>query len=329
MAEMARGILLGFDFPDGFRQALAGAFDIVGTLPRPEAGLVTAEMAARTRALVTIGSVGASAGLMDALPGLSIICCYGTGFERVELEAARQRGIAVTHSPDVNAGDVADLAMALLLASSRHVVRADRMIRAGGWTARAIGPFGQTLGLGGSRLGIVGLGAIGGRVATRAAAFDMEVGYHNRNRRDLPYRYFDTPLALARWADFVVVACRADAANRHLVNREFLRALGPRGHLVNVSRGSVVDEAALARALAAGEIAGAGLDVFENEPQVHPALLPLETVVMTPHMGGSTEQARRAMDELVLRNLRAHFAGLPAVTPVPGMPAAARRVSGW
>jgi lactate dehydrogenase-like 2-hydroxyacid dehydrogenase len=210
------------------------------------------------------------------------------------------------------------MAMALLLASARRVARADRFIRAGKWDARLAGRFGPIAGLGGGRLGILGMGAIGTRVARRAAAFDLEIGYHNRRRRDdVPGRYFATPLALAAWADYLVVACRADDSNRHMVNAEFLRALGPRGHLVNVSRGSVVDEAALAEALASNVIEGAGLDVFEREPPVHPRLPTLENVVMTPHLGGGTERAIRGMTDLVLANLEAHFAGRPLVTPVP------------
>jgi glyoxylate reductase len=312
------GILLGFGFARAAREAFGTAFDIVGAIDKPDARLVTPDMAARSRALVTVGSVGADDALMAALPHVSIICCYGTGFERIDLAAARRRNVTVTHSPDVNAADVADIAMALLLASTRRVARADRFIRAGKWDSRLAGRFGPIAGLGGGRLGILGLGAIGTRVATRAAGFELEIGYHNRRRRDdVAYRYFDTPLALAAWADYLVVACRADESNRRLVDAAFLKALGPRGHLVNVSRGSVVDEAALADALANNVIEGAGLDVFEHEPPVHPRLPTLENVVMTPHLGGGTERAMRGMTDLVIRNLQAHFAGRPVITPVP------------
>jgi glyoxylate reductase len=311
-------LLLGFGFARQVREAFAAEFAIVGSIAQPAAALVTPDMAARTRALVTAGSIGADAALIAALPNVSIICCFGSGFERIDLAAAKRRGITVTHSPDANAADVADMAMALLLASTRRVARADRFIRAGKWDVRLAGRFGAIAGLGGGKLGVLGLGAIGARVATRAAAFEMEIGYHNRRRRDdVAYRYFATPLALAEWADYVVVACRADASNYRLVDATFLRALGPRGHLVNISRGSVVDEAALAEALATDVIEGAGLDVFEHEPPVHPRLPELENVVMTPHLGGGTERAMRAMTDLVLRNLRAHFSGRTAVTPVP------------
>lgn len=311
------GLLLGFEFRGKTRAAFASRFEIVGVIERPEPRLVTPEIAARSRALVTMGTLGADDALMAALPALSIICCYGTGFERVDLAAARRRGIVVTHSPEANATEVADLAMALLLASTRRVARADRFIRAGQWTSRQVPRFGAVAGLGGGKLGILGLGAIGTRIATRAAAFEMQIGYHNRRPRDdVAWRYFGTPLDLATWADCLVVACRADDSNRHLVDVTILEALGPRGHLVNIARGSVVDEAALADALAAGTIEGAGLDVFEQEPVVHPKLLTLDNVVMTPHLGGATERGVAAMTAMVLRNLEAHFAGQPAVTPV-------------
>ncbi|HYM29688.1 MAG TPA: 2-hydroxyacid dehydrogenase [Candidatus Cybelea sp.] len=311
-------ILLGFGFAGRVREAFTQRFDVLGVIERPDPALVTAEWAARARGLVTMGSIGATDAFMAALPQVSIICCYGTGFERIDTAAAKRRNVVVTHSPDVNAPDVADLAMGLLLASARRVAVADRFVRAGQWTARVPGRFGHIAGLGGGRLGVLGLGAIGSRVATRAAAFDMEIGYHNRRRRsDVAWRYFDSALALAEWCDYLVVACRADDSNRHMVDARLLRALGSRGHLINISRGSVVDEAALADALEARLIEGAGLDVFEQEPKVHPKLLALDNVVMTPHLGGGTERAIAAMTGLVIGNLEAHFAGGAALTPVP------------
>ena len=319
MASERAEIVLGFAFGGRIRAAFEERFEVLGVVERPDPALVTPAMAARARGLVTMGSLPTGEAFMAALPKLSIICCYGTGYEGVDLAAARQRNISVANSPEVNAPDVADMAMALLLASARRVVQGDRFIRAGRWTAREGGWQGPVAGLGGGKLGILGLGAIGTRLATRAEAFDMEVAYHNRRRRnDLPWRYVETPMALAEWCDYLVVACRADESNRHLVDAPMLRALGPRGYLVNVARGSVVDEAALAHALANKVIAGAGLDVFEHEPQVHPALLTQETVVMMPHQGGGTARAMWAMADLVMRNLEAHFAGKGALTPVNG-----------
>ena len=317
MAAERPEIVLGFAFGGRIRAAFEERFEVLGVIERPEPGLVTPAMAARAQALVTMGSLPTGDALMAALPKLSIICCYGTGFEGIDLAAARRRNIVVVNSPEVNAPDVADMAMALLLASARRVAQGDRFVRGGRWTARNSGWQGPVAGLGGGKLGILGLGAIGTRIATRAAAFDMEVAYHNRRqRKDVPWRYVETPLALAQWCDYLVVACRADDSNRHLVNPAMLEALGPRGHLVNIARGSVVDEAALAHALATKVIAGAGLDVFEREPEVHPALRNLENVVMTPHQGGGTSRAMWAMADLVMRNLEAHFAGKGALTPV-------------
>ena len=310
-------IVLGFAFGGRIRAEFERRFEVLGVIERPDPALVTPAMAARARGLVTMGSLPTGDALMAALPNLSIICCYGTGYEGIDLAAARRRNVVVANSPEVNAPDVADMAMALLLASARRVAQGDRFIRAGRWTARDSGWQGPVAGLGGGKLGILGLGAIGARVATRAAAFDMEIAYHNRRRRDdVPWRYIETPMALAQWCDYLVVACRADESNRHLVNAAMLEALGSRGHLVNIARGSVVDEAALAPALATNVIAGAGLDVFEREPEVHPALRTLENVVMMPHQGGGTARAMRAMADLVMRNLEAHFAGKGALTPV-------------
>lgn len=297
------------------------AFDVVGAIDRPDASLVTPEMT-EARALVTPSSFGAGEELIAALPNLELISCFGSGFEKVDLAAATRRGITVTNNPDANASDVADMAIGLLLASTRRIARADRYIRAGRWEPGRRHDLGPVAGVGGGRLGILGLGTIGTRIATRALGFELEVGYHNRRRRDdVAFPYFDSALALATWADHLVVACRADATNRHLVDAEVLRALGPRGHLINVSRGSVVDEAALADALATGVIEGAGLDVFEDQPNVHPGLIGLENVVMTPHIAGGTERALRRMNETVLGNLEAFFAGRPLLTPVPTSPA--------
>jgi len=309
-------VLLGFEFRGRTREVFESRFDIVGLIEKPDPGLVTPDMAARAQALVTVGSIGGGAPLFAALPNLSILCCYGSGYEGVDLAAARARNIIVTNSPDANAPSVADLAMGLLLASTRRIVQADQFVRAGKWTSR-MARVGSVAGLTGAKLGILGLGEIGGRIAQRAAACDMQIGYHNRRPRlDVAWRYFDNVMSLATWADHLMVACRADDTNRHIVDAEVLRALGPRGHLVNISRGSAVDEAALAEALATGAIEGAGLDVFEAEPQIHPKLLGLPNVVMTPHLGGGTEHGVIAMTNMVVGNLEAHFSGRGALTPI-------------
>ena len=205
--------------------------------------------------------------MMAALPRLSLFCCYGTGYERVDLAAARKRNIMITHGADANAPDVAEMAFGILLASTRRIVRADKMIRRGEWTKRIPNRFGAIAGLTGGKLGILGLGAIGMEFAKRAKGFDVEIGYCNRNKRsDVDFPYFPNVMALATWCDYLIVCLRSDASNRHIINAEVLKALGPRGHVVNISRGWAVDEAALADALRNNVIEGAALDVFDEEP---------------------------------------------------------------
>lgn len=311
-------ILTGFTFTKSTLATLAERYEIAGHMDKPDPGLIPTGAAEQVQALVSTGSVGASDALMAALPRLSLICCYGTGYERIDLHAARRRNIMVTHGADANAPDVAELAMGIFLASHRRIARADRMIRRGEWTKRIPNRFGAISGLTGTRMGILGLGAIGLEVAKRARAFDMQIGYCNRNKRgDVDYPYFPDPVALAEWADHLMVCLRSDASNRHIINAEVLKALGPRGHMVNITRGWAVDEAALAEALRNNVIEGAALDVFDEEPHVREEFMPLENLLMTPHLGGGTEHAQRRMTALVRRNLDAHFSGQPVASPVP------------
>ena len=255
---------------------------------------------------------------MDALPQLGLIACYGTGFEGVDRAAARARGIAVTHARDTNSVSVAEFAMGLVLASARTIVQGDRDVRAGRWRNDLMESLTLTPELAGRRLGIYGLGSIGSKIAQRAAAFDMQIGYHNRSpRRDVSYLYHPTLIGLATWADILVVSVRAGADNRHAINRQVLAALGPGGHLVNVSRGIAVDEMALCEALETGVIAGAGLDVYEHEPNIPERLTRLHNVVLTPHIAAVSLSAQSAQCDLLLANLEAFFAGRPVLTPVP------------
>jgi lactate dehydrogenase-like 2-hydroxyacid dehydrogenase len=270
------------------------------------------------RAVLTNGRFGLSGEEMALLPKLEIVCTMGVGYEAVDLQAARSRGIAVANCPDTNASTVADSAMMLLMAATRHLRAADRHVHAGGWQDdwRI-----ETPTISGKRLGVLGMGRIGSKIAHRAArGFDIEVGYHNRTAvRGSPYRYFETPVALASWADFLVCAAPGGAATRHLVNADVLAALGPRGYLVNIGRGTVVDTAALLDALQSKRIAGAGLDVLEGEPAVPPIvpeLLKFDNVVVTPHCAGRAPEARAAATALILDNLNAHFAGKPLASPV-------------
>jgi lactate dehydrogenase-like 2-hydroxyacid dehydrogenase len=311
-------ILTGFNFNKIALSALAEGYEIAGHMERPDPALIPAAAKPHVQALVTTGSVGASDALMAALPRLSLICCYGTGYERMDLAAARKRNIMITHGAEANAPDVAEMAFGILLASTRRIVRADKMIRRGDWTKRIPNRFGPVAGLTGGKLGILGLGAIGMEFAKRAKGFDVEIGYCNRNKRsDVDFAYFPNVMSLASWADYLIVCLRSDASNRHIINAEVLKALGPRGHLVNISRGWAVDEAALADALRNNVIEGAALDVFDEEPYAGQELLPLDNLVMTPHYGGGTDHAQRRMTSLVRQNLDAHFAQKPVVTPVP------------
>lgn len=268
-------------------------------------------------ALLTIGTQTTSAALIDALPALKLIACYGTGHEGVDRAHAAARGIVVVNAGDANAASVAEFALGLVLASVRQIAVADRFVRAGSWAGTAVERMPTIPSLAGRRLGIYGLGAVGTRIAAMAKAFDVTIGYHNRNRRaDVDYAYHDTLEDLADWADVLVVAVRASAENRHAVDASVLDALGPQGHLVNIARGAVVDTEALCDALERRTIAGAALDVFETEPHVPERLKTLPNVILTPHVAANTEAARAAQDAMMLANLAAFFAGRPVPGPV-------------
>ncbi len=273
--------------------------------------------AARGRAIggiLTNGTTDIPRALIEALPGLSIICAQGVGHEGVDLQATRDHGIAVTNGTGTNAPSVADHAMALMLAVMRDLPGLDRFVRAGGWRK------GDTMRpmVTGKRAGILGLGDIGQRIARRCAGFDMPIAYHNRRPiADVDYAYASSPLALAAMSDVLMIAVPGGAATRHIIGAAELEALGPQGFLVNVGRGSVVETGALIAALRDGRLAGAALDGGEGEPDVPPALLELPNVILSPHMAGRAPETIAATLTLVLRNLEARFAGRPVLTPVP------------
>lgn len=277
------------------------------------------EAGAAVRAVLTNGRGGLSGEEMELLPNLEFVCAVGAGYEAVDLNAAGTRGIAVANCPDTNASAVADSAMMLLMATTRHLLQADRFVRAGGWQDqwRVDTPT-----VSGKRLGILGMGTIGSKIAHRAArGFDMEIGYHNRRAvAGSSHRYFPSLVELATWADFLISTAPGGAATRHLINADVLAALGPRGYLVNVGRGTVVDTAALIEALRSKRIAGAGLDVLEGEPNVPPLLqelLQFESVVVTPHCSGRAPESRTAANAAILANLNAYFSGQPLPSPIP------------
>ncbi len=274
-----------------------------------------AKAAPRIRAIAASGDSKVGADLIAQLPALEVISVMGVGYDGIDVAAAKARGVLVTHTPAVLNDDVADLAIALMLAWARQIPRADRFVRAGEWPKGPL-PLGRKLS--GARLGLVGMGRIGQAIAQRAAAFGMTIAYTARSaKRELAHAYLPSAAALAAQSDFLVVITPGGAGTRHLIDAAVLTALGPQGCLVNVARGSVVDEAALIAALSAGEIAGAALDVFENEPTVPQALREMDNVVLTPHIGSATAQTRRAMAALAFDNLDARLSGKPAPTPVP------------
>lgn len=272
------------------------------------------QVAPDIRAILSNGRGGASAELIAALPRLEIICCFGVGFEMVDLDACRARGITVANAPGTNDVGVAEIAILLMLAMTRNLIAADRYVRDGRWPE---GGVARTHTIAGKRLGIVGLGRIGSGIARRAAAFDMDIAYYGPNEKaDVQWRYFARLTDLAAASDYLVLSCPGGKDTHHLISGNVLDALGPNGILVNVARGTVVDPDALIEALRDGVIAGAGLDVFEGEPHLPDALRALDNVVLTPHMGAITHESLENGRDLLLANLRAHFAGEKILTPV-------------
>lgn len=280
--------------------------------------IVTTDLEQRdVQAIVTVGTMIADNTFFDARPNLRLISCFGSGYEGIDLKAAAAHGVKVTNTVGANAATVADMAVALLLASMRHVVEGDRLVRAGKWRGDNFAKLLFSPSLTGRRVGVLGLGAIGRKIAERLAAFETEIGYFNRSKKpDAPWRYFGSLMELAEWADILMVAHRADETNRHMINADVLKALGPQGQIVNISRGSAIDDDALIAALKNGTIAGAGLDVFDDEPNVRPELIALPNVVLTPHIGGGTREAFAAMSDAVLANVDAFFDGKPLPNPV-------------
>ncbi len=265
--------------------------------------------------LVTDPGVGANADVLAKFPDLKLVACYGIGTDSIDMATVRARGIGISNTPGLLTEDVADLAMALMLASARDIVPQTQYIRDGRWTTIAAKvPLGRSLK--NKAIGIVGLGNIGAAIAERATAFRMRVSYHGPRQKPVPYTYMPDLIAMAKESDFLVIASRGGDDTRNIVNRDVLEALGPQGTLVNVSRGSIVDEAALVEALRTGKLGFAALDVFANEPRVSEKLLWMPNVIMTPHQGSATADTRLAMALSLVENVEAFFAGKPLPTPV-------------
>lgn len=297
---------------------LAAAFDTVLLAEQGDPAAFLAAHGTGFEGFVTSAGVGFTAATLAALPDLSVISSFGVGLDKLDLAAAKARGIAVGYTPEVLNDCVADLAMALLLDVARRVSEADRFVRRGAWTTPGAKSFPLARKVSGAKLGIVGLGRIGQTIARRAGGFEMEIRYHSRRPVEgVPWVHEPALLDLARWCDFLVVITAGGAGTRHLIDAAVLDALGPRGFLVNVARGSVVDEAALVRSLVERRIAGAGLDVFEHEPEVPAALLALDNVVLLPHIASGTEETRQAMADRVFDNLQGYFREGRLVSPAP------------
>ncbi|CAN6456489.1 unnamed protein product [Victoria cruziana] len=267
------------------------------------------------RAVVGNAAAGASAELIDALPNLEIVASCSVGLDKVDLRKCRERGIKVTNTPHVLTADAADLAIGLMICTLRHICASDRYVRKGLW--KGFGNYKLTTKFSGKTIGIVGLGRIGLAIARRAEAFDCPISYFSRSRKaDVKYKYYSNVIDLAANCEILVLACPLTEETRHIANRAVLDALGPKGVLINIGRGPLVDEAELVKALLENRVGGAGLDVFENEPVVPEELFELDNVVLLPHVGTATVETRKDMADLVIKNLEAHVLEKPLITPV-------------
>ncbi|KAF9616468.1 hypothetical protein IFM89_029765 [Coptis chinensis] len=266
------------------------------------------------RAIVGNAAVGASSELIDSLPKLEIVSSYSVGLDKIDLNKCKEKGIRVSNTPDVLTDDVADLAIALILSTLRRICESDRYVRNGLWKK---GDFKLSTKFTGKSVGIIGLGRIGAAIAERAAAFDCPISYFSRSEKpNTNYKYYSNILDLAANCQILVVACALTEETRHIVNRQVIDALGPKGVVINIGRGPHIDEPELVSALVEGRLGGAGLDVYENEPEVPEELLGLDNVVLLPHVGSGTFETRNAMADLVIGNLEAYFSNKPLLTPV-------------
>ncbi|MEM8729590.1 MAG: 2-hydroxyacid dehydrogenase [Pseudomonadota bacterium] len=314
MADRPKLLQMG-DITDVMAVRLHARFELVefGDLPDPAAYL--AEHGAQFEAVVTDGHVGVPLDVMAALPNLKIVSSFGVGYDAIDADAAAARGVVVTHTPDVLNDEVADTAIMLWLAASRRLVPSDHWARSGAWETE--GAFPLTRSVQNRVVGILGMGRIGQTIAQRAEAFNATVLYHTRSPKEVGWEYCADLVDLAQRADVLVVITPGGASTQHLVSGEVLRALGPDGIVINVARGSVVDEAALVAALSDGSLGGAGLDVFEAEPRIPDALKSMDNVVLTPHVGSASVETREAMANLTCDNLFTYFDEGRVLTPVP------------
>jgi hydroxypyruvate reductase len=304
-------------FPKALMQRIGERFDLLDAAGKPPHDMFSPDELAGVRAMITAGGTPLGGDMMDKLPSLGAIVCYGTGYDGVDRAAAAKRRILIAHSPGANAASVADIAVILMLTATRRLLVADNYVRSGDWAAAKPSPMMRPLaGMLGRKVGVYGMGEICGKIARRVAAFETEVGYFSRSRRDVPYQYFPSLAALADWCSVLMIAVRAGSDTHHVVNADILKRLGADGYVVNIARGSVIDQDALIKALTDKTIAGAGLDVYAREPHAPDALSQFPNVVLTPHIGGHTLESHTAMQDCVIANLETFFAGKPLAYPV-------------
>ncbi len=298
-------------YPDWDQIPLEAAFQVHRYFEAADKPAFLAQVGPRIRAIATRGELGASAQIIAACPQLELISVYGVGYDAVDLAACRARGIRVTNTPDVLTNDVADLAVAMMLAQTRGMLAAEAWARSGDWVAKGGYPLQSRVW--GRRAGVLGLGRIGHAVAKRLAGFDMQIAYSSKSRKEVPadWAFIQDPEALAQEVDFLFVTLAASAETRHIVNAAVIKALGPQGMLINVSRAANVDETALLDALETGALRAAALDVFEGEPALNPRFKALPQAFLQPHHGSGTYETRQGMGALLRQNLSAHFAGQP------------------
>lgn len=302
-------------YPEWDRGPLDAAFTMHRCFEAADRAAFLAEVGPKIQAIATRGDLGADAAMIAACPQVKLIAVYGVGYDAVDLPVARSRGIEVCNTPDVLNEDCADLGVAMMLGAARSLNGAEAWVRDGSWAARGSYPLQRRVW--GQRAGILGLGRIGRAVGMRLAGFGMDIAYSARTAKDTPgWEYIADPVALAARSDFLFVTAIANDATRHIVNADVIRALGPQGMLINISRAANVDEAALLDALESGGLGSAALDVFEGEPALNPRFVALKNVLLQPHHASGTFETRKAMGDLVRRNMLAHFAGAPLLTPV-------------
>ena len=308
------GVLVVGELPQWDLDALAERFDVHLYYAADDKPALLARIRDSVRAISTKGEVGADAAMMDALPKTEIIACYGVGYDLIDVAAAKARGIRVTNAPDVLTEEVADMAIALLLAAARRIPAGDAWVRDGTW--KGMGSMPLTQRVWGKRIGIVGLGRIGAAIAQRCEAFRMPISYSARARKDVPYEWYPTPAAMAPHVDILMVSAAGGAETRGLVDRAAIEALPEGAMFCNVSRGTVIDEAALLDALRSRRISAAGLDVFLNEPDINPEFTSFDHVVLQPHAASGTVETRKAMGKLMRDNIEAQMDGNKLLTPV-------------